>query len=99
MHTDINIRACLEDAMFRISSSTNTTGTYYLTSSNCSYEIGITASGLKTVTTTASTTSGVGYWQDTVVTQVNVSSTPIRIESQSKSNQTYDSYEYYFFRR
>lgn len=94
---DVDLEACLEDAMFRLSSSTAASGTYYLNSvgSNCYYEISsIISSGLKTVTSTASSTSGLGYWQDTVVLQVNVSSTPISVYSYKNSNISYSTFEF-----
>lgn len=94
---DVDLEACLEDAMFRLSSSTAASGTYYLNSvgANCYYEISsIISSGLKTVTSTASSTSGLGYWQDTVVVQVNVSSTPISIYSYKNSGISYSTFEF-----
>lgn len=96
--SSVEMDACLEDALWRIASSTSVSGTYYLTNStagiNCYYQIAVGApNGLKTVTSTASTTSSIGYWENTVVVQVNVSSTPIRINSYKQSNKTYASYD------
>lgn len=94
---DVDLDACLEDAMLRLASTTAASGTYYLSSvgTNCYYEISaIISSGLKTVTSTASSTSGLGYWQDTVVVQVNVSSTPISIYSYKNSNISYSTFEF-----
>jgi hypothetical protein len=94
---DAELEACLDDAMLRLASSTAASGTYYLNSVgvNCYYQIASTISGgLKTVTSTASTTSSIGYWEDTVVMQVNVSSTPISIYSYKNSNSSFASYEY-----
>ncbi|MFA6467182.1 MAG: hypothetical protein WCV71_04990 [Patescibacteria group bacterium] len=94
---DVDLDACLEDAMLRLASTTAASGTYYLNSvgSNCYYEISsIISSGLKTVTSTASSTSGLGYWQDTVVVQVNVSSTPISIYAYKNSTISFDSLLY-----
>lgn len=95
---DVELDACLEDAMFRLASSTSASGTYYLSGVgiNCYYEIASSITdGFKTVTSTASsTTSNIGYWQDTVVVQVNVSSTPITIDSYKNSNISYSSFEY-----
>lgn len=95
--TNSEMDACLDDALFRLASSSYAYGTYYLNSIgiNCYYQISSTiSSGLKTVTSTASTTSSLGYWQDTIVAQVNVSSSPIRIDSYKHSNIAYSSYLY-----
>lgn len=85
----VNMDACLDDALGRIASSTAVLGSYYLDAGNvtCAYEIGAIVAGLKTVTSTASTTSGLGSWYDSVVVKVNVSTTPISI-NQYKSNIT-----------
>jgi len=94
---DVDLDACLEDAMFRLSSTTAASGTYYLSGvgTSCYYQIGSTITGgLKTVTSTASSTSGIGYWQDTVVVQMNVSSTPISIYSYKNSNMSYATFEF-----
>lgn len=94
----VEMDACLEDALWRLASSSQSSGTYYLTDSaagiNCYYQIasGAPVNGLKTVTSTASTTSSVGYWENTVVVQVNVSSTPVRIYSYQQAKQSYASY-------
>lgn len=84
---------CLEDALWRLASSTDVGGTYYLNGAgiNCYYQISDTISaGLVTVTSTASTTSNVGNWQNVVVAQINVSSTPIRINSYKNFNLAYE---------
>jgi len=75
--------ACVSDALARIASTTSAAGTYNLfgVSINCSYEISSISAGLITVTTTASSTSDFGYWQDQVIMQVNVSTTPISIDT------------------
>ncbi|MBT4209745.1 MAG: hypothetical protein HOE19_02430 [Candidatus Komeilibacteria bacterium] len=95
---DIELDACLEDAMFRLASSTDASGIYYLSGVgiDCYYEIdGKINSGLKIVTSTASsTTDNIGYWQDTVVAQINVSSTPISIDSYKNSSISFDTYLY-----
>lgn len=78
----VNMDACLDDAFRRLASSTAASGTYYVDVGNvtCQYEIDSTiTNGLKTVTSTASTTSALGSWYDAVVVQVNVSSSPITI--------------------
>lgn len=84
---------CLEDALWRLASSTYASGTYYLNGAgiNCYYQISDNISaGLITVTSTASTTSSVGSWQEVVIAQINVSSTPIRINSYKNFNLAYD---------
>jgi len=95
---EVELDACLEDAMWRLASSTSATGTYYLNGIgvNCYYEIASTITdGLKAVTATASsTTDNIGYWQDTIVVQINVSSTPISIDSYKNSTTSYDTFEY-----
>lgn len=95
--TDIAMDACLDDAIARIASSTSASGTYSLNSLgiNCSYEISAAiVAGLKTVTSTASSSSSLGNWQNTVIMQVNVSTTPISIYSYKHSPISYQSYEY-----
>ncbi len=76
-----NIDACLDDAYLRITSSTSVSGSFGITSGgvDCDYYISATASGLKIVTSTATTTSALGNWHRQVVAQVNVSTTPITI--------------------
>ncbi|MBU1203275.1 hypothetical protein KKH39_04525 [Patescibacteria group bacterium] len=89
--------ACIDDALYRIASSTDATGTYYLSElgTKCYYEISsVIDGGLKTVTSTASTTSDVGYWEDTVIVMVNVSTTPVSIYSYKNSNMSYNSFTY-----
>lgn len=78
-----NIDACLSDAMWQIASTTNVSGDYSIAIDgvNCAYQISATASGLKTVTSTATTTSAVGSWNRSVVMRVNVSSSPFFIQS------------------
>lgn len=91
---NVDIDSCMDDALYRISSSSEVTGLYYINLGNtdCSYEIGATVSGIKFVTSTASTTSGIGSWSKTVVTAVNVSTSPISIESYKDSVDSFDSY-------
>jgi cysteine-rich repeat protein len=79
-----NIDACLSDAMWQIASSTSASGDYSISNVGgitCVYQISATASGLKTVTSTATTTSDVGSWNRSVVMRVNVSSSPFFIQS------------------
>ncbi len=75
--------ACLEEAMYKISQNLYATGTYALDLGDvfCNFEISATIDGLKTVTTTAAALSSLGYWQGTILAQVNVSSTPIELNS------------------
>lgn len=89
-----NIDACVDDALYRISSSTSVSGSYNLFTSNisCTYDISVISAGFITVTSTASSTSDLGYWQDQVVVTVNVSTTPISIESYKNSTLGFDSY-------
>lgn len=78
-----NIDACLSDAMWQIASTTSASGDYSITVGeiNCAYQISATSAGLKTVTSTATTTSGLGEWSRSVVMLVNVSSSPFLIQS------------------
>lgn len=78
-----NIDACLSDAMWQIASTTSAAGDYSITVGdiNCAYQISATSAGLKTVTSTATTTSGLGEWSRSVVMLVNVSSSPFLIQS------------------
>ena len=78
-----NIDACLSDAMWQIASTTSASGDYSIDIGgvSCSYKISATDAGLKTVTSTATTTSAVGSWSKSVVMLVNVSSSPFFIQS------------------
>ncbi|MCB9802549.1 LamG domain-containing protein [Candidatus Nomurabacteria bacterium] len=75
--------SCLEDALSKVSQNLYATGTYYLVTDNiyCDYQISETIDGFKTVTTTAAALADFGYWQGTVIAEVNVSSTPIALNS------------------
>lgn len=87
-------QACLDDALVRISNNNYATGTYALdlTDIHCYYQISETVTGLKTVTTTASSLSSVGIWSQSLRAIVNVSSTPISINSyQDIVGPTWDS--------
>lgn len=77
-----NIDACLDDALWRIASSTSVSGSYAIALApiDCAYDISATSAGLKFVTSTATTTSALGNWHRGVVVQVNVSTTPMTIE-------------------
>lgn len=86
-----HVESCINDALWRINAVKPTEGSFNMSRVDipCSYKIGAAASGLKTVTSTASTTNSLGTWSKTVVVFVNVSSTPIRIDSY-KDNNYYD---------
>lgn len=77
-----NIDACLDDAYWRIASSTDVSGSYSIDSGGiaCAYEISATSAGLKIVTSTATTTSDLGNWHRSVVARLNVSTTPFTID-------------------
>jgi hypothetical protein len=87
-------QACLDDALARISSNNYATGTYALdlTNVHCYYQMSETVTGLKTVTTTASSLSSLGVWSQSLKAIINVSSTPISISSyQDLVGPTWDS--------
>lgn len=93
----VDMEACLDDALFRIASSTAISGTFYLNTANlsCEYDISSAISGgLKIVTSTASTTSDLGFWKSSVIVQVNVSTTPISIYSYRNNQDSFLSYHY-----
>jgi hypothetical protein len=75
--------SCLDDALQRISADFYATGTYALNigNVNCNYEVSPNVSGTKIVTTTAASFSDLGYWQGSIVANINVSSTPMNIIS------------------
>lgn len=79
----VDMDVCVEDALRRITLKPNTNGTFISNVSNsyCHYEISNAVNNIKTVTATASTTAELGAWQKTVVLTINVSSTPLWIES------------------
>jgi len=80
----IDIDACVEDALVRIASSTSVSGNFNLSTSNvtCSSTVSGIDAGLKIVTSTAtSSPEAGGTWTRSVVVKVNVSTTPISIES------------------
>ncbi|MFA5126607.1 MAG: hypothetical protein WC465_01230 [Patescibacteria group bacterium] len=78
-----NIDACLDDALWRISSSTTVSGSYSISTVGvaCAYQISSIMDGYKYVTSTATTTSAVGNWNRQVIAQIAVSTTPISIYS------------------
>ncbi len=79
----VDIDACVDDALVRIASSTSVSGSFSLSTSavNCSSTISAIDAGLKTVTSTATSTSDVGLWSKSIVIKVNVSTSPISITS------------------
>lgn len=76
-------QTCLDEALLKISNNLYATGTYALDLSNvhCYYQMSETISGFKTVTTTASSLSALGAWSQSAKAIINVSSTPISIDS------------------
>jgi len=91
----VDMDACLDDALFRLASSTAISGTFNLdtASINCVYQIGsIIDGGFKNVTSTASSTSDVGFWETEIIVSINVSTTPISINSYKNSKLAYSSY-------
>ncbi|MCD4760441.1 hypothetical protein K8R42_00915 [bacterium] len=89
-----DIDACLDDALVRIASSTDFTGHFFLDAGNvtCSSTVSSIVDGLKIVTSTASSTSDAYHWFSAVVVKVDVSTTPISINSYKKDPLAYDSY-------
>lgn len=80
----VDIDACVEDALVRISSSTAVSGTFHLSTSSvsCSSTVSGIVAGQKIVTSTAtSSPEAGGTWTRSVVVKVNVSTTPISIDS------------------
>ncbi len=79
----VDIDACVDDALIRIASSTAVSGSFSLSTTgvSCSSTISAIIDGLKTVTSTATSTSDVGLWSKSVVVKVNVSTSPISIDS------------------
>ncbi len=78
-----DIDSCFNDALWQISEDTSVTGTTNLTYNNlnCSYTISAAVSNIKTVTTTATTTSDLGSWTKGVVGTVDISKQPFTISS------------------
>jgi len=91
---NVEIDSCIDDALYRISSSSDVTGTFSLDVGDvyCDYEISAISNGIKYVTSTASSTSALGTWSRTVITAVNVSSSPISIYSYKDSVTSFDSF-------
>ncbi|PWB39025.1 MAG: hypothetical protein C3F02_00190 [Parcubacteria group bacterium] len=79
----VDLDSCVNDALWRLDALKQTEGSFNMdkVSVACSYKIGAASAGLKSVTTTASSTTGFGSWGKTVVLSVNVSSTPVRVDS------------------
>ena len=79
----IDIDSCFNDALWQIASSTSVTGSFTLTYNNlnCTYQISAAVFNIKTVTSTATTTSDLGSWTKAVVGKVDISKQPFTITS------------------
>jgi hypothetical protein len=91
----VDMDACLDDALVRLASSTSASGSFNLDTSSvkCVYQISsVISSGLKIVTSTASSTSDVGFWETEIIALINVSTTPISIDSYKNNKLAYSSY-------
>lgn len=91
----VDMDACLDDALMKLASSTSASGSFNLDTSsvNCVYQISsIISDGLKVVTSTASSTSDVGFWESEIIALINVSTTPISINSYKNNRLAYSSY-------
>lgn len=80
--TMVDIDACIDDVMHRISSSTDVSGSFSLSTSvvNCSSSIATTVDWFKWATSTATSSSDVGFWSKSIAFKVNVSTSPISID-------------------
>ncbi len=80
---NVNIDACLDDTLWRIVNDKYVSGDFEIDVGgvNCSSTISATIDGSKTVTSIATSTSDVGTWVKGITVIVNVSTTPIRIDS------------------
>lgn len=91
----VDMDACLDEALVRLASSTSASGSFNLDTSsvNCVYQISsVISGGLKVVTSTASSTSDVGFWESEIIAFINVSTTPISINSYKNNKLAYSSY-------
>lgn len=91
----VDMDACLDDALMKLASSTSASGSFNLDTSsvNCVYQISsLISGGLKVVTSTASSTSDVGFWETEIIALINVSTTPISINSYKNNKLAYSSY-------
>ncbi|MDP2812688.1 MAG: hypothetical protein Q8O32_03275 [bacterium] len=91
----VDMDACLDDALFRLASSSAISGTFNLdtASINCVYKISsLIDGGFKNVTSTASSTSDLGFWESEIIVSINVSTTPISINSYKNNKLAYSSY-------
>ena len=79
----VDIDACIDDVMYRISSSTDVSGTFNLSTSvvNCSSSIATTVDWFKWATSTATSSSDVGFWSKSIAIKINVSTSPISIDT------------------
>ena len=80
---NVQLDACIDDTLIRIVDDKYVSGDFEIDvgNVNCSSTISATVDGIKTTTSTATSTSDIGVWTKGVVMMVNVSSTPIRIDS------------------
>lgn len=78
-----NVDTCVNESLYRLASSTDTSGSFTVSVSpiSCAFDISIATGGIKYVTSTATTTGDLGSWSRGVKMEVNVSSAPIVIES------------------
>tara|TARA_B100001964_G_C14128131_1_gene551547 strand:- start:325 stop:756 length:432 start_codon:yes stop_codon:yes gene_type:complete len=80
---EVDIDSCFNEALWQIASSTSITGGFDLEYNNlsCYYQISTARDNIKTVTSTASTTSDFGSWTRGVVGKVDISQEPFTINS------------------
>lgn len=79
----VDIDACIDDALVRITDNLYVSGNFNLTTDEvtCSSTVSATVTGFKTVTSTATSTNEFGSWIRSVVIGVNVSTSPILVTS------------------
>lgn len=79
----VDMDACVDDALWRLGHYGDSKGDFIFNVGNtyCHYDISTAVDHIKTVTSTASTTSDMGSWYKTIVFTVNVSSSPVMIKS------------------
>ena len=86
----VNLDSCLSDGLLRIASSTSMSGSFSYDLGGiptneaeiiCGYQISATVNNIKTVTSTATTTSDFGLWVRGIVTKINVAEQPLSIIS------------------
>lgn len=79
----VDIDACIDDALGRISKDLYVSGNFNLVTTDvtCSSTVSQTVAGLKTATSTATSTNEFGSWIRSVVIGINVSTSPILVTS------------------